>query len=170
VRFLAVGGFAFGVTYVVLAPEHKLVQQLLSHVENKTDVENYIAKVKATSEDDRTNDKNEKDIKSELRNYRVFNALNLYNVKNENFYNNIVGYAKKNNYSYLVVSKLDFLNNTEQFSKVRELTKDARLIAKFGNNESGYSLAKTEIGPTLKPLFSITEFGPEIEIYKLLLN
>ncbi len=118
----------------------------------------------------RTNDKNEKEIKSELRNYRVFNALNLYNVKNENLYNNIVGYAKKNNYSYLVISKLDFLNNPEQLSKVKELTKNAQLVAKFGNNESSYSLSKTEIGPTLKPLFSITEFGPEIEIYKLLLN
>ncbi len=50
----------FGVTYLVLAPEHTLVQKLLEHVSNKEDVEHYIAKVKATSEDDRTNDKNEK--------------------------------------------------------------------------------------------------------------
>jgi hypothetical protein len=118
----------------------------------------------------RTNDKSDKEIKSELINYRVFNALNLYNVKNENFYNGIVAYAKKNNYSYLVISKLDFLNNPEQLLKVKELTKNAELVASFGNNESGYSLSKTEIGPTLRPLFTIREFGPEIEIYKLLLN
>lgn len=50
----------FGVTYVVLAPEHALVQKLLAATTNKAEVESYIAKVKATSEDDRTNDKNEK--------------------------------------------------------------------------------------------------------------
>lgn len=50
----------FGVTYVVLAPEHALVQKLLENVSNKEEVETYIAKVKAISEDDRTNDKNEK--------------------------------------------------------------------------------------------------------------
>lgn len=50
----------FGVTYVVLAPEHELVESLKSHTKNKDEVEAYIAKVKATSEDDRINDKNEK--------------------------------------------------------------------------------------------------------------
>ncbi len=118
----------------------------------------------------RTNDKNEKELNSKLQNYKTFNALNLYNVRNENFYNGIVNYAKKNNYTYLVISKLDFLNNADQLLKVKELTKNAELVANFGNNESSYSLAKTEIGPNLKPLFTISEFGPEIEIYKLLLN
>lgn len=50
----------FGVTYVVLAPEHELVESLQSQVKNKDEVEAYIAKVKSTSEDDRINDKNEK--------------------------------------------------------------------------------------------------------------
>jgi leucyl-tRNA synthetase len=36
----------FGVTYVVLAPEHKLVGELLSTVENKSEVEAYISEVK----------------------------------------------------------------------------------------------------------------------------
>lgn len=54
----------FGVTYLVLAPEHQLVEELLVNsnhqITNSNEVEAYIAKVKATSEDDRTNDKNEK--------------------------------------------------------------------------------------------------------------
>lgn len=50
----------FGVTYIVLAPEHALVQKLLEQVGNKAEVEEYVAKIKTTSEDDRTNDKNEK--------------------------------------------------------------------------------------------------------------
>lgn len=115
----------------------------------------------------RTNDKNEKDIEPILRKNRVFNALNLYTVKNDNFYNEISNYAQKNNYEYLVIAKQDFLNNPGQFKNVKKLTKKAIMVAKFGNNESGYSLSKTEIGPTLKPLFTIKEFGPEIEIYRL---
>jgi hypothetical protein len=50
---------------------------------------------------------------------------------------------------------------------VKKLTENATVVAKFGNNESGYSLSKTEIGPSLKPLFKISEFGPEVEVYKL---
>ena len=50
----------FGVTYVVLAPEHALVEGLASTIKNWVEVQAYIAKVKATSEDDRINDKNEK--------------------------------------------------------------------------------------------------------------
>jgi leucyl-tRNA synthetase/ASC-1-like (ASCH) protein len=50
----------FGVTYVVLAPEHDLVQKLSPMITNWSEVSDYIAKVKATSEDDRVNDKNEK--------------------------------------------------------------------------------------------------------------
>jgi leucyl-tRNA synthetase len=44
----------FGVTYVVLAPEHDLVQQLKSHIKNWSDVEKYIASVKSKSDEDRT--------------------------------------------------------------------------------------------------------------------
>jgi leucyl-tRNA synthetase len=50
----------FGVTYVVLAPEHTLVKELLSVVENKSEVELYIAKVKKESEMERTDATKEK--------------------------------------------------------------------------------------------------------------
>jgi leucyl-tRNA synthetase len=50
----------FGVTYIVLAPEHELVAKLSSQITNWPEVESFISKIKATSEDDRTNDKNEK--------------------------------------------------------------------------------------------------------------
>ena len=36
----------FGVTYIILAPEHPLVQSLLSTIENKSEVEKYIAEAK----------------------------------------------------------------------------------------------------------------------------
>jgi leucyl-tRNA synthetase len=50
----------FGVTYVVLAPEHEMVQSLAPSIKNWDEVEKYIASVKSLGEDDRTNDKNEK--------------------------------------------------------------------------------------------------------------
>lgn len=50
----------FGVTYVVLAPEHALVEKLAPSIKNWDEVQKYIGQIKAISEDDRTNDKNEK--------------------------------------------------------------------------------------------------------------
>lgn len=43
----------FGVTYIVLAPEHKLVEKLISKVSNKKDVEDYIEKTKRKLERER---------------------------------------------------------------------------------------------------------------------
>ena len=50
----------FGVTYVVLAPEHALVAALLPHIENRARVEQYIASLKQLSDQDRTNGAREK--------------------------------------------------------------------------------------------------------------
>lgn len=115
----------------------------------------------------RTNDKNTLSIRDGLIKEKTFHALNLYTVENDNFYKMIDVYAKKNGYKYLIFSKIDFLDKPEQFEYVKNLTKDAKLIVSYGNNESNYSLSKTEIGPSLLPFFKIKEFGPEVEIYKL---
>lgn len=115
----------------------------------------------------RTVDRYESGIRPELKNGKVFHALNLYTVRNDNFYNMIAKYAGDNKYRYLIIAKKDFLNNPEQFKKVYDLTKNAKLVANFGNDESGYSLGKTEIGPNLIPLFKIDGFGPSVEIYEL---
>ena len=50
----------FGVTYIVLAPEHELVRELLASVENKKEVEDYIASVKKETDIERTDAKSEK--------------------------------------------------------------------------------------------------------------
>ncbi len=50
----------FGVTYVVLAPEHSLVQELKPVITNWSDVEKYLQHVKGISEEDRTDAKKEK--------------------------------------------------------------------------------------------------------------
>ncbi len=50
----------FGATYVVLAPEHKLVRELWSQIENKQEVQAYIEQVKNKDEIDRTGEGKEK--------------------------------------------------------------------------------------------------------------
>jgi len=65
----------FGVTYVVLAPEHKLVSEFLNIIENKKEVEEYINQVKNTSEIERTDEKKEK-TGVELKGIRVINPAN----------------------------------------------------------------------------------------------
>jgi leucyl-tRNA synthetase len=65
----------FGVTYVVLAPEHKLVSDFLEIVENKSEVEEYIKNVKKISEIDRTDAKKEK-TGVELKGIKVINPAN----------------------------------------------------------------------------------------------
>lgn len=50
----------YGVTYIVLAPEHKLVQEFLSHSENKSEVQKYIDETKKLDMINRTDEKKEK--------------------------------------------------------------------------------------------------------------
>ena len=65
----------FGVTYVVLAPEHPLVEKLLGQVENKKEVEDYIQKVKKESELERTREDKEK-TGVELKGIKAINPTN----------------------------------------------------------------------------------------------
>lgn len=50
----------FGVTYIVLAPEHSLVRELLSQIENTNEVEAYIKQAQTKTEIERTDFKKEK--------------------------------------------------------------------------------------------------------------
>lgn len=65
----------FGVTYVVLAPEVELTKKLLNVVSNKTEVEKYIAEVKAKTDEDRTNTNKEK-TGVELKGVKAINPVN----------------------------------------------------------------------------------------------
>lgn len=50
----------FGATYVVLAPEHEVIEKLWSQIENKDEVVKYFTEVKKKTEIDRTKDEKEK--------------------------------------------------------------------------------------------------------------
>jgi len=69
----------FGVTYVVLAPEHVLVQELLPAVTNKNEVEEYITQAKLETEIERTDAKKEK-TGVELKGVSVINPVNKKEV------------------------------------------------------------------------------------------
>lgn len=64
----------FGVTYIVLAPEHALVQKLLAHVENKSDVEAYIDATKKKLELERQQSKEKTGV--ELKGIKAINPAN----------------------------------------------------------------------------------------------
>jgi len=69
----------FGATYVVLAPEHELVNKLINNeeliIKNKDEVEKYINSVKNKTDEDRT--KNDKDKTGvELKGIRAINPAN----------------------------------------------------------------------------------------------
>ncbi len=65
----------FGVTYVVLAPEHVLIKEFLSVVGNKSEVESYIAQVKKESDMERTDATKEK-TGVELKGVKAINPAN----------------------------------------------------------------------------------------------
>jgi len=69
----------FGVTYVVLAPEHPLVIELKNQVENKKEVETYIKKTLSVTDTERTSDGKEK-TGVELKGISAINPTNNENV------------------------------------------------------------------------------------------
>jgi leucyl-tRNA synthetase len=65
----------FGVTYIVLAPEQEMVSSLLSSIENKKEVEEYIARAKKETDIERTDAKREK-TGVELKGVQATNPVN----------------------------------------------------------------------------------------------
>ena len=65
----------FGCTYVVIAPEHSLIQELKSEIENWPEVENYIAESKKKSDMERTELAKEK-TGVELKGIKAINPFN----------------------------------------------------------------------------------------------
>ena len=65
----------YGATYMVLAPEHKLVQDLKNQIENFSEVEKYIETTKKKSDLERT-DLNKNKTGVELKGVKVINPVN----------------------------------------------------------------------------------------------
>ncbi len=65
----------FGVTYLVLAPEHPWVQVLLPQTQNKAEIEAYVARAKSETEIERT-DANKEKTGVELKGVKAINPAN----------------------------------------------------------------------------------------------
>ena len=100
-------------------------------------------------------------------NYTSFHALNLRTVKNDSFYDDIESYIEDNNYQYLVLSEANFSRNPEPFERLRNIAKKSTVIKSFGDPHGKYSHATSEFLENPLRLFTLTEFGPPITIYKL---
>lgn len=65
----------FGVTYIVLAPEHSLVKELMNSISNKNEVEKYIKNIKDKSDIERTDESKEK-TGTQLKGIKAINPVN----------------------------------------------------------------------------------------------
>ena len=70
----------YGITFMVLAPEHKLVQELKAHIQNWEEVENYIKETSKKSDLERT-DLNKGKSGCELKGIYAINPVNGKKVK-----------------------------------------------------------------------------------------
>ncbi|MBT7557573.1 phospholipid carrier-dependent glycosyltransferase [Candidatus Woesearchaeota archaeon] len=97
--------------------------------------------------------------------YTQFHALNLYSIKDENFYKNLSEYAKKNNYQYLILDP--FYNITDE-KKVGfgDIIKNSVFIKSFSQSQEKYLLRDGNFGSPVG-LFRLKSFGPRIEVYKI---
>lgn len=64
----------FGATYIVLAPEHNLVQDLLPKIQNQKEVLDYVEKIKNKTPEERQNNKNKTGV--ELKGVKAINPAN----------------------------------------------------------------------------------------------
>ena len=92
---------------------------------------------------------------------KSFHALNLYAVKNNILYENIHDYARKNHYEYLMIDPY-----FSGFGDLHPLRKNGTLIATFGEH-NGEEIPRDGRFGNIINLFTMQQFGPRIEIYKL---
>ncbi len=99
--------------------------------------------------------------------YKSFHALNLFTVRNEEFYNNVERYMEDNKYEYLVLSLTDFQKDSALFDRLKQFAANQELLVRFGQDESLFSHTIGQLRGNPLALFRISEFGPPIGVYKL---
>lgn len=93
-----------------------------------------------------------------------FHSLNLYTVKNENFFKNLPSFIKNNGYTILIRERgrSVFHNYISQI-----ITKDTMTLAMFGSDIAPHSIATSEFRGSLISLYKTKILGPVVDIYKL---
>ena len=103
-----------------------------------------------------------------MRSNTTFHSLNLYSVTNELFFENIGNYAKKNNYTYALISNENFMRDEKEFDIMQKLGASGMLIKTFGSYQPDYSISASQLLGNPIRLFSFREFGPKLSLYKIL--
>ncbi|MDP3999637.1 MAG: glycosyltransferase family 39 protein [bacterium] len=102
-----------------------------------------------------------------IRKDKYFHALNLYSVANDDFFDSVEEYAKKNQYQYLVISETDFAQRPEYFRHFQSLAKGGILLKSFGDSQETYSLSIGQLKGAPGGLFRLRELGPAVSVYKI---
>lgn len=115
----------------------------------------------------RSIDQVEMSLNDKLALGRKYHALNLFNIKNESFSNNLSEYINKNNYQYIIYSS--FFTRDKGAVFLDNLSGER---IKFNGSwgtllSSGHDRIPDGFGEGYKELFSVSNFGPDIQIIKL---
>ncbi len=95
--------------------------------------------------------------------FKSFYALNLRDLSNKSFYENIDSYVKQNHYEYLFIQP-DY-RGSEYF---KNITKNSVLLKSYTGENIALSIAESQFIANPLGLFKTSELGPRIEIYKII--
>lgn len=107
-------------------------------------------------------DNSEKKLSTVL--YPLYHSLNIYTVKNDEFFMNLDEYIIKNKYDYLIVEQGG--SNVHKYIE-KALQSNFEKVASVGNNRTRHSIAISEFRGDFFDFLEIDMLGPKIDIYKL---
>lgn len=111
-------------------------------------------------------DRSENYLDTDYRAVRAFHALNLYTVKNQEFYKDPATYAAKHHYEYLILDNNFPENNPAQRAIWIALATTGQPIIHFGSGDTKH-LIRDGWFPNIFHLLKLKNLGPQITIYKL---
>jgi hypothetical protein len=100
------------------------------------------------------------------RSGKFFHALNLYDVNNPAFYENLEQYVRDNRYQYLFVGGTD-VREAERLEQFQNIADKALLLKAFGAFQETYSPSIGQLAHNPLDLFRLKAFGPPVALYKL---
>ncbi|MDP2650178.1 MAG: glycosyltransferase family 39 protein [bacterium] len=105
----------------------------------------------------------------------AFHALNLSDLNNEEFFENVTAYARENNYEYLLIQPTlpaakyfaQLVSNAELLASFEGAPTQTRECIACGSAPTTLSIAESQFIGNPFRLFSTKELGPPIGIYRL---
>lgn len=127
--------------------------------------ESYLEQKSVDSKSLRKVDEAEASFDKNPHKYTQFHALNLYDIVNDDLYENLAKYAKTNNYQYFVLDPFYRIDDKKK-KGFSDIIKSSTFIKSFGQPKEDYLLRDGDFGDPIG-LFKLESFGPLIKVYKL---